>query len=219
MCKNSVDYVPTGINKVNKISNKDQLISQSFSLHNWLSFRLHDLEISTSKRRRLSVSCHDQVFEHHLAICLLIRSKVYGSAFALVRPIFEGFVRGVWLKNLATDAELEKYYDDTLDLKFWQLLDSVEKFPGFESGMLSGLKKSSWKAMNSYTHGGVLQASRRYTKEFFEPSYSDEEITEVLKISSSFALLAFQQIAAEANRLDLAEEAGEKLVNEIHSFT
>lgn len=197
----------------------DQLLLKSFALHDWLSHRLHDLEISTSKRARLAVGCYDQVFEHHFAICLLLRSKVYGSAFALVRPVFEGFVRGVWLKNSASDSELEKYYGDTLDLKFWQLLERVEKFPGFESGMLTDLKKSSWKAMSSYTHGGVLQASRRYTREFIEPSYSDEEIIEVSKIAGSFALLAFQQIAAEANRLDLAEEAGKKLADEIHHFS
>ncbi len=199
---------------MNQISKKDQLLIQSFALHDWLSQRLNDLEISTSRRIRLSVGCYDQVFEHHIAICLLLRSKVYGSAFALVRPVFEGFVRGVWLKNSASDVELEKYYGDTLDLTFGQLLDRVEKYLGFESGMLSSLKKSSWKAMSSYTHGGVLQASRRYTKEFIEPSYSDEEIIEVLKISGAFALLAFQQIASEANRLDLAEEAGKKLAAE-----
>ena len=203
---------------MNQISKKDQLVLQGFDLHHWLSHRLDNLEISTNKRARLSVGCYDQVFEHHFAICTLLRSKAYGSAFALVRSVFEGFVRGVWLKKCASDVELEKYYDDNLDLKFWQLLDRVEKVPGFESGRLTELRKSSWKAMNSYTHGGVLQASRRYTKEFIEPSYGDEEIIEVLKISDSFALLAFQQIAAEANRLDLAEEAGKKLDWEIEQF-
>jgi hypothetical protein len=86
------------------------------------------------------------------------------------------------------------------------------------SGMLGRLKIQAWPAMNSYTHTGFQQASRRFGKELIEPTYTDAEVIEVLKISGSFALLSFQQIAAEGNRLDLAQEAGDLLAGTMESF-
>ncbi|MCK0162903.1 hypothetical protein [Marinobacter sp. S6332] len=61
--------------------------------------------------------------------------------------------------------------------------------------------------MNSYTHGGALQAGRRFSGNSVEPNYDAEEVAEVIRFSGTFALMAFQQIALEAGRLDLADEA------------
>ena len=42
------------------------------------------------------------------------------------------------------------------------------------------LKSKSWKHMNSYTHSGNLQLGRRFTDDYIQPNYSNEEILEVL---------------------------------------
>lgn len=202
-----------------KFTKKEILIDQGFVVYDWLTKRLDNLQISRERRTLLSVSCFDQVIEHHLATCTLLRSKIYGSAFALVRPIFEGFVRGVWLSRCATEIEINQFEKDTFNPKFGHLLAKVEQVAGFESGLLTSLKKSSWSAMNSYTHTGILQASKRFTKEQVQPSYSDEEVTEVLKIAGSFALLSFQQIASAADRLDLAHEGGILLAKTVEEFS
>jgi len=52
--------------------------------------------------------------------------------------------------------------------------------------------------------GGIQQAGRRSTGAYIEPDYSEEEISEVIKVSGSFALLAFQQIVLEAGNNELA---------------
>jgi hypothetical protein len=65
--------------------------------------------------------------------------------------------------------------------------------------------------MNSYTHGGIQQAGRRTSGAYIEPDFPAEEIIEVIKLAGSFCLLAFQQVAIEAKRMDLAELALEKL--------
>ena len=133
------------------------------------------------------------------------------SAFALVRPLFEAFVRGVWLRHCATDEQIDLYVGDRLNLKFWQLLEVVEQVDGFRDGVLSGLKQNAWRAMNSYTHGGIQQAGRRTSGAYIEPDFAPAEIVEVIKLAGSFCLLAFQQITIEAKRMDLAELAIEKL--------
>ncbi|MCX7246313.1 MAG: hypothetical protein NTX31_01325 [Burkholderiales bacterium] len=187
------------------------LITKAFELHEWITQRLDGLDISRERRVLLAVSCYDVVIEHHVGIVVLLRSRINGSAFALVRPLFETFVRGVWLRHCATDEQIDLYVGDKLGLKFWQLLQAVEKVDGFEGKVLSGLKKNAWDAMNSYTHGGIRQAERRTNGAYIEPAFSLEEIVEIIKLAGSFALLAFQQIADEAKRTDLANEALEKL--------
>ena len=131
----------------------------------------------------------------------------------MVRLVFDGFVRGVWLKNYATNDQVDQYYEDRLDLKFYKLLEYIEQVPGFESKVLSQFKNSAWGSLNSYTHTGVMHSARRFSKEFVEPCYTDDEIIEVLRIVGSFGLLALQQIASEAGRLDLSQEAGKRLTS------
>ncbi len=191
------------------MSNK--LVDKAFELHHWITQNLDDLEISRDRRILLSVSCYDVVIEHHIGISALLKSRINGSAFALVRPLFETFVRGAWLRHCATDHEIDKYINDRLDKKFYLLIEEVERLESFKDGILSGLKENAWKAMNSYTHGGIQQAGRRSSGSYIEPDFSDEEIVEVIKLSGSFALLAFQQIVLEAGENDLAVKAIEML--------
>jgi hypothetical protein len=200
------------------MTHKEILIAKGFELYNWMTPRLDGLEIKKGKRVLLSVGCLDQAIEHHLAICCLLKSKVNGSAFALVRLIFESYVRGVWLKNCASETQLSQFQNDKLKPSFGDLVSSIETLEDFQSGVIGKLKKSAWSAMNSYTHTGFQQASRRFGKELIEPAYTDAEVIEVLKISGSFALLSFQQIAAEGNRLDFAQEANELLAGTMESF-
>lgn len=200
------------------MTHKEILIAKGFELYNWMTPRLDGLEIKKGKRVLLSIGCLDQAIEHHLAICCLLKSKVNGSAFALVRLIFESYVRGVWLKNCASEAQLSQFQNDKLKPSFGDLVSSIEALEAFRSGMLGRLKKQAWTAMNSYTHTGFQQASRRFGKELIEPTYTDAEVLEVLKISGSFALLSFMQIAAEGNRLDFAQEAGELLAGTMENF-
>jgi hypothetical protein len=189
----------------------ETLLAQAFDLHDWITKRLDGLEISRERRILLAVSCYDVVLEHHIGIVTLTRSGINASAFALVRPLFETFIRGVWLRHCATDEEIELYVNDKLDHQFWQLLKAVESIEGFEDGVLSGLKKNAWRAMNSYTHGGIQQAGRRTSGSYIEPNFPAEEVAEVIKLAGSFALFAFQQVAIEAKRMDLAGEAVDRL--------
>jgi hypothetical protein len=197
--------------------NPNTLADNAFKLHDWLTVRLDDLLVPQDKRILIAVSCYDLVYEHQLAVACLVRSAIYGSAFALARPIFEAYVRGVWLKNCATEVQLQHFVEDKT-IYFEKILTEIELLDGFRNGALSALKKDAWAAMNSYTHGGVQQAARRLNGNFIEPNYTEAEITNVLRIADAFSILAFQQVAAEADRLDLAEESINKLSSVIDDY-
>jgi len=163
-----------------------ELLLKSSALHDWIAERLDGLQLPGGTRESLAISCHDLVIEHHFGITVLVRSEVYGSAFSLVRSIFETFVRGVWLRHCATDAEIQKYQSDRLNLNFGQLVNAVEKVPGFGDEVLSRLKEKSWSAMNSYTHGGALQSGRRFSGKNVDPNYDAEEVQEVIRLSGGY---------------------------------
>jgi hypothetical protein len=192
--------------KLNKNSHSptlQTLINASLELNNWIFNYLNDLEISKQKNILLSVACHDLVIEHQLAITILIRSKIYGSAFSLVRSVFEIFVRGVWIKNCANENDIKNFIEDKFNKKFHKLLDDVEKISGFEKKVLTKIKEQAWNAMNSCTHGGIQQAARRTSGGYLGSDFKEQEIFEVLKFSNTFALLSFIQIVGEIDRLDL----------------
>src|SRR5687767_7314201 len=55
------------------------------------------------------------------------------------------------------------------------IVEAVDKAFGTGSHF-ADIKKQGWKAMNSYTHGGLLQLTRRFSGTRVEPNYKDGEI-------------------------------------------
>jgi hypothetical protein len=45
--------------------------------------------------------------EHSQAILALVEEKLFASALALVRPLFESYLRGTWLLNAASEAQID----------------------------------------------------------------------------------------------------------------
>lgn len=147
----------------------------------------------------------DIALEHQKSIVLLTAHHLYGSAAALVRLIFEAYIRGVWLLYCASEEELQQFKDDELDKKFYKLVDDVEKHEAFNVGTLSHVKEKSWKIMNSFTHSGFYQVVRRNKSGEIAPNYTDEEIKDVLETANSFAILTAVAIANMANNEELAK--------------
>lgn len=124
----------------------------------------------------------------------------------------EALVRGAWLQRCATPEQVETFVDkEALPLDFGGLVEAVEAHADFSDRLLSQLKHSSWKAMNSYTHGGMLQLGRRIKGGSIEPNFEPEEVVEVLKASGTFALLALRQIAHLARHDSLSTEVDRML--------
>jgi predicted glycosyl hydrolase (DUF1957 family) len=92
------------------------------------------------------------------------------------------------------------------------MVRDIEKHSHFADKALSQLKHNSWSAMNSYTHGGMLQVGRRINGNIIEPKYDDDEIIEVLRSAGTFGLLALLQMARLANKEALAQEINRRIV-------
>jgi hypothetical protein len=187
-----------------------ELIIKSEELIQWLDQHIDGIEISSEERTRLAAGCLDTALEHHQAILLLVSRSLFGSAFALVRLLFEAYIRGIWLHRCASDSELELFKAEKLDKNFATLIEEIERIEGFEVGVLSETKLKSWKAMNSYTHSGFMQIVRRNTASTIEPNYTEDEILEALNFANAVGLLSALEISHLASSEELANSILEK---------
>jgi hypothetical protein len=186
------------------------LIAQSENLIQWLDRRIDGVEVKPDDRARLAAACLDVALEHHKAIVLLVSRRLYGSALALVRLIFESYVRGIWLHGCATDCEIQRFRRGKLEKTFASLIAEVEKLEAFDVGVLSEVKIASWKAMNSFTHTGASQIAGRLSETTIGPNYAEQDIVHALNFSNAIGLLSAAAVGLITDDTKLANEIFER---------
>jgi len=193
--------------------NIDKLIKRSEDIIQKIDATLHGAEISSDDRHRLAGACLDVAIEHQKAIVVLINRKFFGSAFALVRAQFETYIRGLWLERCATEKEVDAFKWDVIGKSFKAIIAEIENCEGYNEGVLSSVRTKSWDAMNSYTHGGYMQAVRRMSEDYMEPNYSADEIEEVLNFANSIGMLAALEIAIMTCKQELMESLEDLIIS------
>jgi len=184
---------------------KPEAVQTLIDVVEWIDQRLSNLELVVSDRVYISSGCFDVALEHQAAIAKLGESKLYGSALAMVRVLFEAVARGIWLMRCATDSELEAFKGDRLHKTFAQILAAVESSIGNPEQTLSNLKLKSWGAMNSFTHTGFMQITRRHGHGWSGSNYSDDDIYKGMSCAAALGLLAAIELCTLAHRDDLGQ--------------
>ncbi|MCK5545951.1 MAG: hypothetical protein KAI27_01170 [Rhodospirillaceae bacterium] len=182
----------------------NETIKKSEDFIQWLDKQIVKLKMPSDSRNRLAGGCLDVALEHQKAILLLIAKKLYGSAFALVRILYESYIRGIWLQHCATESQLTQFRNGTVPL-FHKLIEDIEKIDGFENGFLTEFKKNSWARMNGFVHTGVEQVVCRNTTDSIEPNYDKDEVIKSIDFSNGIACLSAIAICRLANDVSLAE--------------
>lgn len=148
-------------------------------------------------KTRVLAAYVDIALEHHEAIWHLTERKLNGSAFALVRPIFDTMYRALWINKVATEQQIERAIDDKFGFDIDKILDQIKQ--GYFSDrppeerqlsdkVLQQLREA-WGPMCSYTHSGALAIRRRFTGDELKPNYPDAAITEALNLATVALLL------------------------------
>lgn len=156
------------------------------------------VSINASYRNRVSAGLLHLSLEHHGAIQLLISNKPhphYGSALALLRPQFEGFVRGVWFHHCASERQLTNFINNCEPPGIDQLILAIEAAPGYEEGLLKATKQNVWKTMCSYTHGGYIQVASRNSATEISANYTEEQKMELISAACSITLIVAVALA------------------------
>jgi len=183
-------------------------LSRAADVATWLSRKLHDLPVPATRRNRAAGACFAVTQEHQQAIVILLQQQhpFHATAFALVRPVFEAYVRGMWLSHCATEGQVEAFANGAKPPDTASLVAAIEMAADIDNKLLTTIYKNNWASLCSYTHTGSHQVQRWNTSDDIEPRYSVEEIGEVLRFTSGIALLSAFGLASLADNRPLSQE-------------
>ena len=192
----------------------ETIIRKGKTLRNKLLEMLHRHGYASGSKNNLLAAYTDITIEHHESIHLLIDRKLYGSAFALVRPLFETLFRIHWVNKRASGDQIEEIYgqDNFRFPKMDEMVQMIDESYSSDNFFID-LKLNSWSAMCSYTHSGLLPISRRFTSGDVRPNYETEEILEVLN-SSNMAILLITRLFFISMGQAIEAKESEKMILE-----
>lgn len=147
-----------------------------------------------TEKQTLFLAYFDIDVEHMQSLHLLISKDLNGSAFALIRTIYETFFRALWVNAYATPEELEKIRNDSFNfMSNGGMGHKIERLDDYYTGndFFKDLKIGVWGTMSDYTHSGSYQLSRRWTNSELTPSYKESEILEIIiEVTKTYLLFA-----------------------------
>lgn len=136
------------------------------------------------ERDTLLLAYWELVSDFHRGIHALIQNEFFGSAFALVRPVVECFVRA-HIALMGSEDDVKSLRDDAYRVNFKEIGPKIDAAFGIGHLMEKFLNDRTREALHSYTHGGLQQLGRRFREGDVRPSYSGEETIEVIRVVTS----------------------------------
>jgi len=180
---------------------------------------LEGLSYTGSDRNNCVATLLTASIEHGASIAELVVMGRLTSAYALIRPMFESSVRGLWIASCATDEQIEKIVrTDNFPKKisFAGMIAGVESAQGW-AGTLSEMWERGKNALHSFTHGGMHLVAKRLTDDevYHKPGsaeIADLEIAIVIITSISFS--GFVQLSGTREKDDFLEVLFKKICEE-----
>jgi hypothetical protein len=193
---------PAAVSKIEDLSNGSAQIRVKLQK----LFERH--EYSEDLKTRWLLASVAVAFEHQEAILLLIKNRLFGSASAMVRIVFDTTLRGLWIGDVATDEQITQAWRDELDwLRIKVRADIEQTFVASEErDQFSALLKKQWPILCSYTHSGAVQLSRRFTNGNLRPNYSEDEISGAIYMTNAALVLLIANVFIKTGHLPEAEE-------------
>jgi hypothetical protein len=184
-------------------------VTKGVALITAISDQVHDLSIPNDSRTNLAARCHFTAMEHHAGIALLFSVGHPAPALALLRPIFEAYIRGIWLSGCASDAGIADFQSGN-----WRkippiktLVLSIERTATFiDTGTLGESLSANWETLCGFTHTGIEQLQMCLSSDAIERSCSDEQIDEASNFASACAIMAGIATAALAGNDQIAKQ-------------
>ena len=183
-------------------------LKRQVGLVGWINENLSCQYDLPSRNQQLAHPCFDLAVEHYASICLLGESGLYGSMYSLLRVEFEALAKGLWLRHVASIADILKYEKEDLNIGFGTFLKLIENQLGIPTSILSQLKKRQWEIFSSFTHTGYQALVRRVNDTHTGPvNYNEAETVSALRHAGLFAILAAVELASMTGNQEKIESA------------
>lgn len=175
----------------------------------WLHSKTNNISVPSNKRTVMAVAIFQQALDISDGIVLLFDNNLPGPAMALARPLHEGYVRGLWLLEHASEEKVEKFTAGQCP-NFPALLKDIGEAPETGGKFVKGMTDLNLDSFHDLTHGGMEHVIRRYTESAIEPNYAEEEIINLIKVRNKYYMLITCFLLQIANEQKSMEELIEK---------
>ncbi|MCW7952016.1 hypothetical protein BC462_23695, partial [Vibrio parahaemolyticus] len=157
---------------------------------------LNHIELPRTDKVMVASSYYSICMEHYRSILTLLELQLYSSASALLRCLFESYVKGLWFYYCSDAKDIDRLRKDNFEKPFGVLVNEIEKKKG--KG-LSTAKKILWGTLNGLTHSGAGQVSRRISNDTIGSNFDELFIEDVKKFTNSYGLLVAGELALISN--------------------
>ena len=160
-----------------------EVIRRHWSLQMW--FQDKTFETIVPKRRDVLIflSYIQTILDTADGIVLLIEKGMPAPALMLLRPMLEGYERLLWLRKIASSADIDNFcqtrrFPRELNLESLVKLNNVHD-PETKS-LTRRVLNQDWFTLNDYVHIGFSHVLNRVSDESLEPQYPiDTQINSV----------------------------------------
>lgn len=178
----------------------DALVERSLEMHVARNEHLSNLAPCPDVRFELAFDCGLLSLEHADAATTLISTGLASSAIALMRTQFECLVRGMWLAYAATETWVQKFATPMTEFSAARadgapmvkdMLDALKKSSTAPQPIITQIKEYkdvTWKALNSFTHGGFHPIARSVT------GYPPSLLFNILRNCNAVSVIATQLV-------------------------
>lgn len=148
----------------------------------------NDVQMTPNKRNRAAAAAFAIAQDHQAAIVLLMANTLYSSSHALLRCLFEAYLRGLWLRYCASESQVTEVFAGCEPSK--TMVAEIEATDAFSHGQLSRIKKSTWQTLCAFTHTGGQHLQRWQSADAIEPTFEAAELEDCLNFAELFGAMA-----------------------------
>ena len=172
------------------------MIQDSKKLSMGIARAIHGRSVPNNLRSLVAIGSFEVSLEHHRAVILTVAKQFFGSAFSLLRPMFESCIVGLWAAHIADESQIKEFNNRRYHPKPEKVLRALAK--NSEKRYVAALKAihdSGYQALHEFVHGGISQLTRRTDGSNIGPHYPREMIESLLHVLNVIAAISATQLA------------------------
>jgi hypothetical protein len=165
-------------------------INLSIDVTTWIRGRRPTVGYISLDRRdqeELAIKCYLLAIDHREAMAALVRFDYRSSAFALVRPIYEAYVYGVWAESCGDKKQMAAIVDRGELPKFDSAVRAIDAAGGTK---FHAMKDDLHDGMSGYTHGSLIHLEKWSSPGVIGQNHSDEQTIKLMRFADLFGVLA-----------------------------
>lgn len=179
------------------------LLEKSNSYCEELHDQLHGVELPDDARSSNAAACLHIALEHQRAVLQLYSGTCPISAGAILRSQVEAYVKGAWLRNCATDAQVNRFMKDRDPKPFTSMVAALEESDKGYSAELAEVLILAWRSLSNYIHSSAAQVSSRISDSEIVGRYITAEVVDGIRLSSAIGFLVGIEFAKIAKNQSL----------------